>query len=129
MIIQYKRKHINLHLFFGLSWLGLATVSIFIGDNIRWTDFGQFVISGAYISIYFYTLSRQYLTIKDGYIQENKLFGKRIKLAEVQYMKEFAGDYILRTDKAELTINTTLINSESHSRLRSELDKLDLKWA
>ncbi len=105
MKIHYKKRHINMHLFFGIAWLSLAMLAILTEEGIKWIDFTQLGISVVYLSVYFYTLKNQYLTIDDGIIRENRPFGKKIKLSEVKRIKEFAGDYILKTDGGELTIN------------------------
>lgn len=43
-------------------------------------------------------------------------------------MKKFAGDYILKTDKNELKINTQIIDPNSFAQLNAELEKLNVEW-
>jgi hypothetical protein len=64
------------------------------------------------------------LTIENGQIYVNKPFGKKISLTEIKQIKKFAGDYILKTDKTELTINTQIIDEKSlveFRKIRTEL--------
>ncbi len=56
------------------------------------------------------------------------LFGKKLNLTEIKSIKKFAGDYILKTDNKELTINTQMIDSNSLTDLNTELEKLDVEW-
>lgn len=53
--------------------------------------------------MYFYEYFNPYLTIENGIIKTNNPFGKKMNLTEIKRIKKFAGDYILKTDKAELT--------------------------
>ena len=68
------------------------------------------------------------ISIKDGIIKVSSPFGKSINLNEVKRIRKFAGDYILKTDKRELTINTQLIDPISLEDLNAELKKLNVEW-
>lgn len=57
---------------------------------------------------------------------ENHYFGKKIDLKEVKQFRSFAGDYIFKTEKSKLTINTQLIEEESLKELNMELEKHNL---
>lgn len=58
----------------------------------------------------------------------NGPLGKKLKLTEIKRIKKFAGDYILKTDKKELTINTQFIEPNSMVELNAELEKLNIEW-
>ena len=103
-------------------------LGIFTKDNPYWTDYGFLIISILYLGTYFYEKKNQYLTIKKGQILVNQPFGKKIILAEIKRIKKFAGDYILKTDKKELTINTQIIDPNSLAELNNELEKLNVEW-
>ena len=68
------------------------------------------------------------MTIENGIINVNGPFGKKINLTEIKRIKKFAGDYILKTDKNELTINTQIIEPKSLTELNAELEKLNVEW-
>jgi len=59
---------------------------------------------------------------------ENRPFGKKINLNDIKQIKNFAGDYIIKSEKDELTINTQIIDPNSLTELRTELDKLNIEW-
>ena len=56
------------------------------------------------------------------------LFGKKLYLMEIKSIKKFAGDYILKSDTKELTINTQMIDPNSMAMLNNELEKLQVEW-
>ncbi len=128
MKIKYKKKRLNHNLIFGILWLTISLLGIFTKDNPYWTDYGFLIISILYLGTYFYEKKNQYLTIKKGQILVNQPFGKKIILAEIKRIKKFAGDYILKTDKKELTINTQIIDPNSLAELNNELEKLNVEW-
>lgn len=66
------------------------------------------------------------LVIEQGVIKQDHLFGKKMILADVKEIKQIAGDYILRTGKTKMTINTLLINEDALADLNAELMKLNV---
>lgn len=128
MKIAFKKKHLNINLIFGLVWLIWFVVGVFGKEEPNWTDYGWIVISLMYLGTYFYQKNYKYLTIENGIINVNGPFGKKLTLTEIKRIKKFAGDYILKTDKKELTVNTQIIDSNSLAKLNSELEKLNVEW-
>lgn len=128
MKIGYKKKHLNVNLILGLVWLIWFFVGVFGKEEPNWTDYGWSVISIMYLGLYFYQRKYKYLTIENGIINVNGPFGKKINLTEIKRIKKFAGDYILKTDKNELTINTQIIEPKSLTELNAELEKLNVEW-
>ena len=126
MKIAYKKRHLNINLFFGLVWFVWFVVNVFGKEEPGWHDYGWIIISMLYLELYFYQSNYKYLTIKNGSIKVNGPFGKNLLLAEVKQIKKFAGDFILKTDHQELTINTQIIDPSSLAELVKELDKLNL---
>ncbi|MEX2349836.1 MAG: hypothetical protein WD554_03060 [Flavobacteriaceae bacterium] len=47
-------------------------------------------------------------------------------MSEVIWIKKFAGEYILKTEKDEMTINTEVIDENSLTELNRLLEKLNL---
>jgi hypothetical protein len=128
MRIGYKKRHMNINLIFGLFWLVWFFIGILTKDEPNWADYGWIVISAMYLIGYFYQRQNKYLTIENGIIKINSPFGKKLNLTEIQRIKKFAGDYILKTDKKELTINTQIIDPNSLAELNAELEKLNVEW-
>jgi len=128
MKIGYKKKHLNVNLIIGLFWLIWFFVRVFEKNEPNWTDYGWIVISLMYLGLYFYQKNYKYLTIENGIINVNGPFGKKLNMTEIKRIKKFAGDYILKTDKKELTINTQIIDPNSLAELNAELEKLNVEW-
>ncbi|WP_340202514.1 hypothetical protein [Ascidiimonas sp. W6] len=128
MKIKFKKKRLRVNLILGIVWIALGTLSIATDDEIRWTEYGYLVIGILYIGHYLYDLTNQYLTIENGTIRKNGLYGywKKINLNEIKWIKKFAGDYTLKTEKKELKINTELIEKDSLTELNKVLAKLNL---
>ena len=118
----------TINLVFGLIWLGYGVLRVLTDDSPNWIDYGWFVIAGIYLMVYFYQRNQKYLVIDDGFLKIQGPFGKKINLNEVQQIRKFAGDYILKTGETQLTINTQIIDEESLSKLNSALQQLDVEW-
>ena len=128
MRIKYKPKHLNINLIFGLFWLIWFFIGVFGKEEPNWTDYGWIVISLMYLGMYFYQKNYNYLTIENGFIKQNWPFGKKMNLNEIKRIRHFAGDYILKSENKELTINIQLIDEESLLELKTELKKLNAEW-
>ena len=128
MRIKYKPKHLNINLIFGLIWLVWFFIGVFVKEEPNWTDYGWIVISLMYLGMYFYQKNYNYLTIENGFIKQNWPFGKKMNLNEIKRIRHFAGDYILKSENKELTINIQLIDEESLLELKTELKKLNAEW-
>lgn len=95
------------------------------GDN-SWIDYGFLVIAILYWGSHFYEKNNQYLTVDDASIKKNSIAGKNIYLSDINWIKKYNGDYILKTDTEELTINTEMVDEKSLIDLNQILSKLDL---
>ena len=86
------------------------------------------VLGILYLAHYVYDLYNQYLTIENGSIRKNILYGvrKKINLNEINRIEKYAGDYILRTLTKELKINIAFIEEKSLVELNGILKKLNL---
>jgi len=126
MNIRYKKKRLFLNLTFGIIWLILGISGNYLKESVRWMDYGFVIISFLFIATYLYESNKQYVTIKNGFIQINQLFGKKMKMKDITSIRKFAGDYILETDTSKLTINTNLIESDSLKNLDAVLSELNV---
>ncbi|MBO0329260.1 hypothetical protein [[Muricauda] lutisoli] len=128
MKIKYRNRHLNINLALGLLWFAWFLTTYFTSEEVSWSEYGLGLFSLVYFGFYFYQKQNKYVTIADGYIQINAPFGKKLNLNEVQRIRKFAGDYILKTDKKELVINTKIVDTDSLKDLDNELQKLDVTW-
>ena len=128
MKIQYKKRQLNFNLIFGIIWLTYFLVKLIFDEKLHWIDYGWILISLTYFGTYFYQMKFKYVCIENGTLTVNGPFGKKLNLTEIKRIKIFAGDYIIKTDKKELTINTQIIDPNSLIELNTELEKLNVEW-
>jgi len=128
MRIPYKKKQININLILGIVWLVNGIIQVMLNENPNWLEYSWFVLSAFYFAIYFYQKKEKYLTVENGIIKQNWPFGKELNLSEIKRIKYFAGDYVLKSDKAEFKIHTQLMDEKSLSKLNTELKKLNVEW-
>lgn len=127
MEIQYKKANLYFNLIFGILYFSFFFLKLFVSDELHWIEFGWIFISLSHFGLYFYQKKYKYLTIENGILTVNGPFGKKINLTEIKRIKKFAGDYIIKTDKKELTINTQIIDPNSLAELNTELKKLEVE--
>lgn len=94
MKIRFKKKRLYTNLIFGIFWLVLGILGLVASDEIPRAYYGSLVVGVLYIGHYIYDLTNQYLTIENGTIRKNGLygFGKSINLNEITWIKKFDGD-------------------------------------
>ena len=126
MKIRYIKKRQYFNLFYGLAWGALGIVKLFSNTSFDGLDYVWLTMAGLSMVLFLYDYKNQYLTIVDGMIYRIPVVGKKIKLKDIVQIKKFAGDYILKTNNKELTINTQLIDKESLNDLNAMLAQLDL---
>ena len=124
MKVGYNKRHMNVNLIFGLVWMIWFLIIFFVNDEHSLIDYGWAFISVMYFSVYFYQRNHKYLTIENDYIKLNRPFGTKLRITEIKEIKKFAGDYIIRTDKKELTIDSQLIDPHSNDELYAVIEKL-----
>lgn len=128
MKIRFKHKRLRAHLLIGLVWIAFGMVSLVTNDTARWTDYGYMAVGLLYLGHYGVDRTCQYLTIENGTLRKNGLygFGGGIALQDVVWIKKFAGDYTLITEQRQLKIDSDLIEENSLAELNQVLGALDL---
>jgi hypothetical protein len=127
MKIHYTKKRLRAHLIQGLVWLVFSLTLMVIDTSfLNGMKIGYLVMAAMFLGSYFYERHYGYLTLKADTIQKNTLTGKPIGLSEVRRIKKFAGDYILETETAKMTINTHIIAPDCLEMLDKALSLLEL---
>jgi len=127
MKIHYTKKRLRSNLIQGLIWL-VFSITLMVSDAF-WANgmvIGYLVIAAMFLGSYFYERHYQYLTLEGETIQKNTLIGKPIRLSAIRRIKKFAGDYILETETAKMTINTQIIAPDSLEILDEALSAIEL---
>ena len=95
--------------------------------SIQSVGIGQIGAGIFMLILYYIENEKQYLTLKNGELIKNTLFSKKIKLNQITYIKEFAGDLKLFSEKNEFIIDTQIIEPNSLLKLKNELKNYNLK--
>lgn len=134
--IKYTEGRLRNNLRMGLFFITIGIISFFLPYII---NVGRFeflfkavgvgeIASGIFVLIICYFENKnQYLTFKNGELIKHTFISKRVNLAEVKSINEFAGDIKLVVDKKEFVIDTQIIEPSSLLELRNELKQYELK--
>jgi len=128
MKIRFKKKRLYANLVLGILWTAIGIFNVLEDDNLHFMDFAYSVIGILYLLHFIYDFNDQYLTIENGTIRKNALYGyrKKIDLSEICLIKNSGGDYIIKTEHQKLKINPELIEKKSLDALTNFLGKLNL---
>lgn len=123
MKIQYHniKKRLRNYLILAIMWLIWGVVSLYLYNHNTISAYGFLVISFVYFSLFFYKKRYPYLTIENGLIYKDNIFSKKLALADIKTIDKVEGNYILKTDKAQISINPNLIDIDSLTELKSIL--------
>ena len=125
MKIRYPKKRLKVNLILGIVWLVFGILA-FTFDGANLFNLGYLTFGLIYLGLYLFENSKQYLSIENGVITKNTLRPKSIKLNEINHIKDFAGDYVLKTEHEELSINKSYIEKNSLLELETILESLNL---
>lgn len=127
MKITFKKRHLNSNLIYGL--LFMVTGLIMLKSNqVPWHTILSILLPILYFAKYFLLKHYKYLTLDKGVIKVNNLFGKQIKMAEINQIEKYAGKYIIKTDKKKLSIDKHVIERKSLIALNATLENLNVAW-
>lgn len=132
--IRYSKERLRRNLRMGKFFLILGIITILLslvleewqGIPIQSIGVGQLGGGILLFIVYYFENKKQYLTLKNGELIKNTLFPKKIKLTEVESIKEFAGDLKLMIDNREFVIDTQIIEPNSLVELKKELKNFNL---
>lgn len=123
MEISYNKKKSNISLILGIIWILIGTTSI-IGNSENDFLSGFLFIGIAYLAIYFMQRNVPYVLITDEFIQVCNFKKKKIYLKDITEVKYFAGDYIIKSDSKELSIDSNFVEKESLPNLKNAIEEL-----
>lgn len=126
--IQYSKKQTTLNLISGIIWLLNAILQVTMNENPNWLNCFWFLLPAFHLIVYYNQKTKGYLSIDNGIIKQNWLFGKQMKLEEITQIKHASGEYILSSTTERMKIQIPPIHKDSIADLKSELKKLDVKW-
>src|SRR5690606_4847142 len=122
MKILYNQAQLKRTLILGIVFTIIGFTSIFISEGRVLAGFVG--IGLMYIVIALIQRNRPYILLFEDYIEKDGVFKKKkVKVLEIQSVKYFAGDYIIKTLSDELRIDTNLIDKRDLNDLHDYFRK------
>ena len=133
--INYSKERLRSNLRMGIVFSAIGTMlvllSLVTGNwiyiSVQSVGIGQIGAGIFMFMIYYFESRKQYLTLKNGELIKNTLFPKKIKLNQIKYIREFAADLTLISEKNKLVIDTQIMDLNSLVELKNELKNYNLK--
>lgn len=123
--LRYNIKNQRYFIIAGGLFILLAGIELIASNEIRYFNI---TLALLYIAPYFYHKKVPFLTIQKGVFKQNWWFGKSIDSKDINEIKYFAGEYIIRSKKNELRIDTHIIDPRDQPLLTDFLRTHQDKW-
>jgi len=123
--LRYNIKNQRYFIIAGGLFILLAGIELIASNEIRYFNI---TLALLYIAPYFYHKKVPFLTIQKGVFKQNWWFGKSIDSKDINEIKYFAGEYIIRSQKKELRIDTHIINPRDQPLITDFLRTHQDKW-
>ena len=123
--LRYNIKNQRYFIIAGGLFILLAGIELIASNEIRYFNI---TLALLYIAPYFYHKKVPFLTIQKGVLKQNWWFGKSIDSKDINEIKYFAGEYIIRSQKKELRIDTHIIDPRDQPLLTDFLRTHQDKW-
>ncbi|MDG1047981.1 MAG: hypothetical protein P8O95_05945 [Flavobacteriaceae bacterium] len=123
--LMYNIKNQRYNIIVGGLFILLAGIELIASNEIRYFNI---TLALLYIAPYFYHKKVPFLTIQKGVLKQNWWFGKSIDSKDINEIKYFAGEYIIRSQKKELRIDTHIIDPRDQPLLTDFLRTHQDKW-
>ncbi|MDO7619835.1 MAG: hypothetical protein MUQ80_05885 [Flavobacteriaceae bacterium] len=123
--LRYNIKNQRYFIIAGGLFILLAGIELIASNEIRYFNI---TLALLYIAPYFYHKKVPFLTIQKGVFKQNWWFGKSIDSKDINEIKYFAGEYIIRSQKKELRIDTHIIDPRDQPLLTDFLRTHQDKW-
>ena len=123
--LRYNIKNQRYYIIAGGLFILLAGIELIASNEIRYFNI---TLALLYIAPYFYNKKVPFLTIQKGVLKQNWWFGKSIDSKDINEIKYFAGEYIIRSQKKELRIDTHIIDPRDQPLLTDFLRTHQDKW-
>lgn len=123
--LRYNIENQRYYIIVGGLFILLAGIELIASNEIRYFNI---TLALLYIAPYFYHKKVPFLTIQKGVLKQNWWFGKSIDSKDINEIKYFAGEYIIRSQKKELRIDTHIIDPRDQPHLTDFLRTHQDKW-
>ena len=123
--LRYNLKNQRYFIIAGALFILLFVIELIASNEIKYFNIALALL---YIATYFYHKKVPFLTIQKGVLKQHWWFGKRIDSKDINEIKYFAGEYIVRSAQKEIRIDTHLIDVRDQPLLTDFLRTHQDKW-
>jgi hypothetical protein len=123
--LRYNLKNQRFFIIAGGLFILLFVIELIVTKDISYFNIA---LALTYSVPYIYHRKVPFLTIQKGVLKQNWWFGKRIDSKDINEIKYFAGEYIVRGVQKEIRIDTHLIDPRDQPLLTDFLRTHQDKW-
>jgi len=123
--LRYNLKNQRYFIIAGALFILFFVIELIASNEIKYFNIALALL---YIATYFYHKKVPFLTIQKGVLKQHWWFGKRIDSKDINEIKYFAGEYIVRSAQKEIRIDTHLIDPRDQPLLTNFLRTHQDKW-
>ena len=123
--LRYNLKNQRYFIIAGALFILLFVIELIVTKNISYFNIA---LALTYLVSYIYHRKVPFLTIQNGVLKQHWWFGKRIDSKDINEIKYFAGEYIVRGVQKEIRIDTHLIDPRDQPLLTDFLRTHQDKW-
>ena len=123
--LRYNLKNQRFFIIAGGLFILLFVIELIVTKDISYFNIA---LALTYSVPYIYHRKVPFLTIQNGVLKQHWWFGKRIDSKDINEIKYFAGEYIVRGAQKEIRIDTHLIDVRDQPLLTDFLRTYEDKW-
>jgi hypothetical protein len=123
--LRYNLKNQRFFIIAGGLFILLFVIELIVTKDISYFNIA---LALTYSVPYIYHRKVPFLTIQKGVLKQHWWFGKRIDSKDINEIKYFAGEYIVRGAQKEIRIDTHLIDPRDQPLLTDFLRTHQDKW-
>ena len=124
MIIKYKKSRIRYNLIFGGLLILVGIVGFVIAFDALFCS-AWLLMGTAQLSIGYFEMKKQYLTISEQAITKNSIIPRTLKFQDILKIKKFKGVYKIETASAQMVIDKFIIENKSLLKLNEKIENLE----
>lgn len=130
MKIRYTKKKVRTNILFSFLFVVYALYkSVYLtikSESIKWIGFILLVIAINWFLKSILKSTNYCMVLENGKLKEATVFGKKIALKDITYIRKTKEEYILKTADKELVVHIKQVEEESLKNLDNVLANLDL---
>lgn len=130
MKIRYTKKKVRTNILFSFLFVIYALYkSVYLtikSESIKWIGFILLILAVIWFVKSILKSTNYCMVLEKGILKEGTVFGKKIALKDIVYIRKTKEQYILKTADKELVVHIKEVEEESLKNLDNVLANLDL---